>query len=97
MKQVQASSRPSAVQAVKAIALAVAITALGYSNWFHDCCNAARNILGILLLPGSLIGLLLAGGNVHGASEFHFYIGISVQFYLVVWLVRWIQLRRRAQ
>lgn len=96
LNQTQAYSRPTAAQTLVVIALAIATSATLYSQWFHECCmDASRDWIGILTLPAMLVSLLLAGGKVHGASHWHFYFGLAVQFYLILCLIRWLKLRKR--
>jgi hypothetical protein len=88
------SSRPTAIQGLLVVAISVATSAVLYSDWFKNCCmDGIGLILGIFTLPAMLIGLLLAGGNVHGGSQWHFYVGIAVQFYFLFWLVKWVTKR----
>jgi hypothetical protein len=93
----KASSFPTALQTVAVIAFAIATSAMLYSQSFNDCCRAASTVLlGILTLPAMLFGLLLSGGNIHGGSEWNYYAGLAVQFYLILWFIRWVKLRKRS-
>ena len=88
------SSRPTAIQTLLVVAASVATSAILYSDWFQNCCmDNSRGIVGILTLPAMFVGLLLAGGNVHGGSQWNSYIGMAVQFYLLFWLIRWLSKR----
>jgi phosphoglycerol transferase MdoB-like AlkP superfamily enzyme len=90
------SSRPTALQSILVMAASGVTSAMLYSDWFHGCCmEGARWTLIIVTLPADLIALLLADGNAHAAREWHFYVGLAVQFYLLFWLIRWIAQRRR--
>lgn len=85
------SSRPTLRQTLAVIGVSVATSAILYSAWFNDCCmDCVGDILMILTFPAFLIAILLAGGSVHGGSELNYYVGVTVQFYILFWFFRWV-------
>ena len=95
------ASRPKTPQVIVLGCLAIAISLVLYSDSFRSCCMLASwDYFTVVLLPALVIHLALAGGNIHGGAplpELRLAIGLTVEFYLLLWLSRWLLLCLRNQ
>ena len=90
------SSVPTLRQTLAVLGLAIVVASALYSGWFRACCmDSVRGLIAVLFLPAMLIQLVLGAGSIHDSPVAGFYVGTFVQFYLLLWLYRWLRSRRR--
>jgi hypothetical protein len=93
---VEGNLRSRLIELISIVAAALIVSAIFYSDWARLWLRneSPGNTFAVLLAPALLVAYLL--GGVHSSTQFHFSVGLVVEFLLIWALVRFVLwLRRR--
>ena len=96
---IRTSLKPTRLQVAFVLIASVAISAILFSHWFGECCMSEIHGIILVLLPAMLIQFALSGFDIYGVdgpfSPVQFATGTAIEFYVLLWFLRWLISRLR--